>query len=232
MPRTCTVCAHLKRAEIDRALVADSASLRDIARQYEVSKDALDRHKKGHLPTTLVQAKAAQETSDAVDVMAELQRCFERVNLLFDACDRWLRDADDPTRYDIGPRATELDVTYDEIVRDRNGTPRTVRRKRKLAELLETIESDSRSVVMVETKYADPRELVLKTATRLQGQIELLAKLLDLLNEGDTINIAISPQWVEARTVLFAALAEHPEARLAVAAALQAIEGGDGANAA
>ena len=44
--------------------------------------------------------------------MAELRRCFERVNLLFDACDRWLRDADDPSRYDIGPRAAEVLVTY------------------------------------------------------------------------------------------------------------------------
>jgi hypothetical protein len=196
-----------------------------IARQYEVSKDVLDRHKKGHLPATLAQAKAAQETSDAVDVMAELQRCFARVNLLFDACDRWLRDADDPTRYDIGPRATELDVTYDETLIDRNGNPYTVRRKKKLSDLLETVETETRTITLVETKYADPRELVLKTANRLQGQMELLSKLVGQLSDGDTINIVVNPAWVQIRTELLAALRPYPDAAHAVASKLQLIEG-------
>jgi hypothetical protein len=224
MPRTCTVCTHPERAVIDRALVSRE-SFRDISKRFSVSVSAADRHKKGHIPATLVRAKAVQETSDAVDVMAELQRCFERVNLLFDACDRWLRDADDSTRYDIGPRATELDVTYDEIVRDRNGNPRTVRRKRKLAELLETVESETRSITMVETKYADPRELVLKTANRLQGQLELLSKLLDLLKDGNTVNVTISADWVQIRTELMVALRPYPEAAQAVAGRLQLING-------
>lgn len=227
MARTCTVCTHPERPAIDRALVEGDA-YRDIARQFGVSKDALQRHRAEHLPARLVQAKAAQDVSDAVDVMAELQRCFERVNLLFDACDRWLRDADDPTRYDIGPRATELDVTFDEVVRDRNGNPRTIRRKKKLSEWLETVETDTRTVVMVETKSADPRDLVLKTANRLQGQMELLAKLLDLLNDGNTINVTISADWVQIRTELMLALKPYPDAAAAVASRLQLIEGGAG----
>jgi hypothetical protein len=224
MPRTCSVCTHEQRPAIDRALVSGEP-FRDIAKCFPISVSALDRHKRGHLPATLARAKAAQETSDAVDVMAELQRCFERVNLLFDACDRWLRDADDPSRYDIGPRATELDVTYDEVVLDRKGNPRTVRRKQKLAELLETIESDSRSVVLVETKYADPRELVLKTSNRLQGQMELLSKLVGHLSDGPVINIHMSPEWLTIQTTIISALQPYPEARQTVADALTMIEG-------
>jgi hypothetical protein len=227
MPRSCTICVHPERAAIDKALVGGEP-FRHIAARFDTSTAALQRHKAEHLPATLVQAKAAQETSDAVDVMAELQRCFARVNLLFDACDRWLRDADDPTRYDVGPRATELDVTYDEIVLDRNGTPRTVRRKRKLAELLETVETETRTITLVETKYADPRELVLKVAAKLQGQLELLSKLVGQLSDGDTINIVVSPEWVEIRTVILAALRPYPDAAHAVASRLQLIDGGVG----
>lgn len=226
MPRVCTICAHLDRAAIDRALVAGEASFRNIAEQFGVSVGALDRHKKAHLSPALVQAKAAQELRDAVDVMAELERCFTRMNLLFDACDRWLRDPEDPTRYDLGPRAEEVDITYTERAISARGIVKTVRRKKKLSELLADVEAEGvgRQVVLVETKHADPRELVVKTANRLQGQIELLARLLGELQDGDTVNILVSPVWVQVRSVIIAALREHPEARQAVAAALATLE--------
>ena len=37
---------------------------------------------------------------DADALLVELRRYGERVNLLFDACDRWLRDPEDPTPCD------------------------------------------------------------------------------------------------------------------------------------
>lgn len=225
MAGTCSICTDTQRAAINRALVAGE-SLRNIAKQFSVSYSALNRHKKNHLPSTLVEAKAAQDTADAIDVMAELERCFQRVNLLFDACDRWLRDADDPTRYDIGPRAEELTVTYEDVLENSNGDPYTVRRKRKLSELLPTIESETRTITMVETKYADPRELVLKTANRLQGQMELLSKLMGDLSDGTTINILGDAIWVSIRAEIVAALAPFPQAREAVAERLSVIEGG------
>lgn len=43
MARTCTVCAHPERAAIDVALLAQRP-LRDIAIQFNTSKDALSRH--------------------------------------------------------------------------------------------------------------------------------------------------------------------------------------------
>lgn len=227
MPRTCSVCGHSERPAIDRALVAGEA-FRAIAKRFSVSMSAVDRHKKAHLPLTLTKAKAAREVSEAIDVMAELERCFGRVNLLFDACDRWLRDADDPSRYDIGPRAHELDVTYEEVTTDRNGNPRTVRRKGKLADLLRIVEGGTRTVTMVETKYADPRDLVLKTAHRLQGQMELLSKLLGQLNDGNTVNVTVSADWVLIRSELMGALQPYPDAAQAVASRLQVIEGGAG----
>ena len=102
MPRVCTVCTHPDRPAIDMALV-NHRPYRNIAAQFRLSPSALVRHHDEHLPATLAKAHAADETAAALDVMAELRRCFERVNLLFDACDRWLRDADDPARYDLGP---------------------------------------------------------------------------------------------------------------------------------
>ena len=50
MPRTCTVCRHRDRHSIDQSLLAGQPSLRDIARQWGLSKDALHRHLRRHLP--------------------------------------------------------------------------------------------------------------------------------------------------------------------------------------
>lgn len=50
--------------------------------------------------------------------------------------------------------------------------------------------------------------------------LELLAKLLGELGDG-TINLTLSPQWLEFRAVIVGALETHPEAREAVLAALE-----------
>ncbi len=239
MPRSCTVCDHPQRTAIDKALVAGEV-MRNVALRFAISFAALQRHKANHLPEVLAEAKqwqanahqlhvaavgvaiqdrAVAEEAHALDVMEELQRCFQRVNLLFDACDRWLRDADDPTRYDIGPRADDILVTYlDHSARDANGRP--LRKKASLAHLLALAEGSGAMVERWDTKYADPRELVLKTAQQLTGQTQLLAKLLGQLDERAQVNVLLAPEWLQVRSTLLMVLAPYPEARLAVAGAL------------
>ncbi len=219
MPRTCTICAHPQRQSIDQALVAGEP-YRAIARRFAASPEAVLRHKAAHLPADLLKAREVEQETRALDTMAELRRCVERTNLLFDACDAWLRDADDPSRYDLGPRPDDLLVTY--IEAGLNGRP--VRRKAPLSELVEKVEESGRRVVLVETKRADPRELVLKTAGRLQGQLELVAKLLGVLDERGPVAILLAPEWLEIRSALLEALAPFPGARAAVANRLAALE--------
>jgi hypothetical protein len=221
MPRSCTVCAHDAREAIDRAL-AGGESVSGVAIRYGLSWDAVKRHGAAHLPKAVVVAQAGVEEAHALDVMEELTRCFQRVNLLFDACDRWLRDADDPTRYDIGPRTGDILVTYEEPGAD--GKP--IRRKEALDRLLARVESSGMALERWDTKYADPRELVLKTAQQLTGQTQLLAKLMGQLDERPQINVLMAPEWLQVRAALLTALAPYAEARQAVAAALVSIEAG------
>jgi len=219
MPRRCTVCDHPNREAIDTALVRDESNRR-IAAQFSLSESSVRRHKAKHLPKALVKAQGATEATRATDLMGELESCLRRINLLFDACDRWLRDVDNPEQYDIGPRAADISVTYSQ---DGRGG-RRVRRKAKLSSLLEEVQADKargrRRIEMVETKHADPRELILKVSARLQGQLELVAKLIGELQQEGTVNIILAPEWVEMRTVILTALVPYPDARLAVAHAL------------
>lgn len=70
MPRTCSICNHRSRDEIDKALLAGEA-LRDIAGRVPVAKSALHRHK-GHLSDTLVKAREVERVSHANSLLEQL----------------------------------------------------------------------------------------------------------------------------------------------------------------
>lgn len=72
MPRKCTVCAHPKRGELDAAIAAGEV-IRDIARRYETSKDAVLRHKE-HVKAAIVKAAQVVEKRDLKRGMTHLER--------------------------------------------------------------------------------------------------------------------------------------------------------------
>ncbi len=77
MPRSCTVCTHPDRAEIDEALVAGESSYALAARYSSLSRAAIQRHGENHLPAKLVMAQAAEEVAQAdtlLDQVRDLQR--------------------------------------------------------------------------------------------------------------------------------------------------------------
>ena len=184
MPQTCTVCKYPKRcAEANQGFVARK-SLRDIARQTGFSKDALARHRR-HLPKSLMKAAEAEKVAHADSVLEMIRVHGERIQLLYDACDRYLRDPERPERYDLGPRDTDVTVIYDtEEDRDTPGDPDDeedrvesrrvkVRKKALLSELIAGVPN----IFTISYKIADPRELILKTAVVLRGQLEMIAQL-------------------------------------------------------
>ena len=65
-------------------------------------------------------------------------------------------------------------------------------------------------------------DTALKAIARVEKQIELQARLLQLISDGPTVNILVNPQWVELRAVILTALAPYPEARFALAEVLHA----------
>lgn len=224
MPRVCTICTHPEREAINLALFGED-SLRDIAERYGTSKTALQRHKADHIPAALAKAQQAQAEAEAINVLDELKQMAERVRLLYDACDRWLRDPDDAQRYTLDARASEVTVIYDE---QHSPDEKPKRKRATLSTLLDRIEDKlGVTVVMTERRMADPRELILKTYDRLQGQLELIAKLIGQLDDRPQVNILLAPEWQQLRSMMLDALAAYPEARIAIADALLAAEAND-----
>src|SRR3954464_14266343 len=72
MPRVCTVCMHPDRPAIDQAMV-NRRAFRDIARHFGVGKDSAVRHHDTCLPEALTKARAAEETAQADDLLAQLR---------------------------------------------------------------------------------------------------------------------------------------------------------------
>ncbi len=67
---TCTVCRHQRKTEIDEAIL-DGATLREIAQKFDVSPDAVHRHK-SHVPAAIVKADEARQALEGSNLLAQL----------------------------------------------------------------------------------------------------------------------------------------------------------------
>jgi hypothetical protein len=87
MPRACTICTHAEQAAIEAAIVARTP-LRDIARQFSVSKDAVARHASDHIREEIQQSQAAQTEVRGLDVVTQLKAMNETaLGILAEALD-------------------------------------------------------------------------------------------------------------------------------------------------
>ncbi len=98
-----------------------------------------------------------------------------------------------------------------------------VARADTLLDRLRTLNRETADVLR-EAKGARDQELRLKAIARAEKQIELEGRLLGELRDGQTVNIIITPEWQALRARILVALVPFPDARLALAAALE--EGG------
>lgn len=71
MGRSCSICTHEKRGEIEAAVVAGS-SYRVIAGQYGVGDASIQRHVASHIKAAIEQAKATNEEARGLDVAKQL----------------------------------------------------------------------------------------------------------------------------------------------------------------
>lgn len=79
----CTVCTHSMRPYIDAALAADETAVK-IAKDYGVSEDAVGRHRRNHLVSSL--AKADVDTEDiqtAGDLVAQINAIQTKTAAIF-----------------------------------------------------------------------------------------------------------------------------------------------------
>lgn len=112
-------------------------------------------------------------TVDAIASELEAERGF--LKKLREACDAWLQDPDNPERYSLAPRSTEIAIHVGVT---------GARRKTTIGQLLrEAEEAAGVPVSLVEngTKVADTRRLIKDTAETARSVLETLAKVTGVL---------------------------------------------------
>lgn len=182
MPRVCTICAHQEHEAINRQ-IAEQIPYRSIAEQYGMTSPSVTRHVKECIPKLLQIARNVRQAKSGLAVDQELARIMSRVNKLLDACHHWLLDPEGSNdEYTLEPRGNEINVIYEDLRDlDRRGNPKL--KKATLQELLARAEGGSVLVSHTQDRCADPRELILKTASELRGNLEFYAKLQGLLQK-------------------------------------------------
>ncbi len=85
MSPRCTICNHDDRESIDEAIVG-GRTLRDIARQHDVSKDAVSRHR-GHVSHALSRVVAEREEAGARSALDRLEDLHTRATRVLDAAE-------------------------------------------------------------------------------------------------------------------------------------------------
>jgi hypothetical protein len=116
--RTCTVCGHPDRPEIDKDLVNGTA-LRDIAGRFSISKSALERHKADHIPHSLLKAQEVQDVARGDRLASELIELKDDVHRMKSKAEKAGDLKTALVAVDKALRALELQARLAQIIDDR-----------------------------------------------------------------------------------------------------------------
>lgn len=219
-------------AEILDEVRNPSANLSAIARRLKVDADTLRAFRDRHTPKPILESIAQLSRRPRPDLqVSQLERLDSvcaQLDMMREAIDRALRDPEDPTRYNLDPRAREVTVVFEEMVGERK-----VQKVRKLDDLLERVEQKlGVSVVRWEVKSADLRVLLKDLAVAVKPISELLGKVRGEIKPDPVASINVflgTPSWAAVEEALTEALKPHPDAATDVGKALARLaEGSDG----
>ena len=212
--KPCGLCSHKARKQIDALLVA-GATYRTITNAFpNLSRHAVGRHKRDHLPELMAKAakeREAVEVQDAKDLVGQCTRYLKKANEMLAAADEWLRDPE-TGRFNLDPRSTEINVIYSELVEGKE-----VRRKAPLSQLLAKAEGTSGMMIHhSHWRVSDPRDLFLRAIDRGGRVVELLGKLSGELTPELDLQAIIE--------LVVQALRPHPKSLVEVIAGLRQMD--------
>jgi hypothetical protein len=162
---------HPERAEIDKAIV-EGVTQKEISRRFGVPQPVISRYVWNSFARTKVQADIARDVSHGNMVLAHMMRMLETLEKMRQSLMEYLQDPNDPSKFWVGPRATEIDVVYDAPRANEAGV---YRERTKLSTLLEEIRDAHPEFEMVEVnvKTADARKLLLDVVNSTAKQLQL-----------------------------------------------------------
>jgi hypothetical protein len=121
MSRVCTVCSHEDRFDIDTILVDRSASYRDIAERFALSKTAVSRHVTGgHISELLSLAADAERSAQADTLLDRIEDLQARTLAILESTEETREHGTAPSAIREARRNLEL---IGEVTKELNRTP-------------------------------------------------------------------------------------------------------------
>jgi hypothetical protein len=204
-----SVDTHPKRSEIVKAIIKGQESTRGIAKRYGISATAIQRYLNDKLTGAAAKVSAAKDEKEGKALHDRVETIMVRMQKLYDACDAWLTDPTDPTKYNLDPKAWEIDIVYRTVEPD---TDKMITRKESLQTLLDKLDERGYQPWEVRHKVADPRKLIIETANAMARQLELVAKIEGAITE-QIVNVTVNQYWLEMKTIILKATEGFPQVR-------------------
>ena len=219
--RKWTIETHPERTKIVKAIMKGDESLRAIAGRFGISKSIVSRYLEERLSDKVAAARAEQDLEAGRAAIEQLYDVMKRMRKMYDACDEWLTDPENPQKYNLNPRGTEVLITYRMLDPQ---TKKPVERKATLQQLLDDIEKKSgREPIGVRMSGRDPRDLILETSKVLTKQLELMAKIEGAVHD-TVVNVTIDQKFLALKAIIIKATERAPEVRVKIVEALEKLE--------
>ena len=167
MSRTCTVCVHDRRSQIERDLLEGSA-VRVVATKYGLSSSSVDRHAQSHIAERVSHASEARARFNADSLVDRLESLRDQTEAVLDAANKAL------AKWDPASASVAL---------------RAIQRLEKQVELVARVvgqlrESGPVTNIVVSPEWADMRRRVMDVVKRHPN---LRGELLTALSTGGEI---------------------------------------------
>lgn len=174
---------HPESTAIIKEVIDGKATLSQIAKKYKIKKSTLQHYIKKKLYPDIAKDRLSDQKATSDDYMKKIEKLSGYCNKLIEACDAWLSDPDDESKYTLADRAEEITVVYEDL----NDSGKFVRKKENLGLLIRSLLPEGAKLQYVQTRRTDTRELILKALNTAQSQLDLMARI-----SGDMKEISVN----------------------------------------
>lgn len=213
MPPKSTIETHPKRKEIDAAIVAGE-SFRAIAARFKVSSSSVNRYIRGAFAENLARARQNREMDSGYFIFDQIAGALTKIHKMINAIDEWMTDPEDPEKYTLAPRASEIVVVYERL---RAVDDKIIREKDTLQNLLSKLDSETPDdMISTQIKSYDVRKLMLEAFNGVAVQLRLYMQQQNDATE-QAVQEAVEGVFDTLRGAMEEVASQHPELREPIA---------------
>ena len=170
MGRPSTIEHHPQKQLIDEAICSGEKQ-KIIAARFGITPAAITRYIQNAFARDKVRADQERQVSSGTFILANMMKMLDTLEKMREALVEQLQDPDDPSKFNLSPRADEIEVTYDTI---RTIDDKVMRQKDTLQNLLEQVRAGTpHEIVSINIKTMDLRKLLLDTVDGVAKQMQL-----------------------------------------------------------